>query len=88
MQTKEGHPQSRVGGPGPTGLEASSDNNPLDADKESEWFCSSCGSRITITDMVGEAGHAPDCPRRETHYTGLSGQTGFRNGRLNTEGSA
>ena len=65
-----------------------SDTNPLKAEKDSEYYCQQCGARITRTTSVGEAGHQPDCPRRETHYHGKTGDTGFGNGRLNQEGSA
>lgn len=62
---------------------------PAKPTKPSESRCEECGSKITKTESVGEAGHRRDCPRRETHYTGLGGSTGFQNGRLNKEeGSA
>lgn len=70
-------------------LKKTSDNSPLKAEKDSEWFCGSCGARITKTKSVGEVGHDRECPRRETHYHGMTGRSGFQNGRLNTEeGSA
>lgn len=49
-------------------------NGPLTADKDRESFCEKCGARITVTQSVGEAGHAPTCPRRKEAYTGLAGR--------------
>ena len=62
-------------------------NGPLTADKDRESFCDDCGARITVTRSVGEAGHAPTCPRRKEAYTGHAGRKEAPSG-ASREGSA